>query len=239
MTSLAALQADFMAVIHGERVPGALAAYRDQALAGWRAALAAAYPVVARLVGPAFFDEAADRYAARHPSTSGDLHDFGHAFAAFLEAYAPASGLAWLGDVARLEWALHQAAFAADAAPFDFATLAALPPDRQGDVVLQWHPATRRISSPHPILSLWEANQHGRDGTPDRMTGPDKVIVTRARDGMRVRLLDAVEWRCAEAIDRDTPLARVLDVLGDGAARLPEILQRFAAEGAIAGFRVS
>ena len=239
MTSLAVIQSDFMAAIHGEQAAGSLAVYRAQALAGWRAALAAAYPVVARLVGPAFFDEAADRYAGRHPSTSGDLHEFGDAFARFLGAYAPASGLPWLGDVARLEWALHHSAFAADAAPFDFASLAALAPDRQGDVVLQWHPATRRISSPHPILSLWEANQRSRDGTPDRMTGPDKVIVTRARDGLRVRLLDAVEWRCAEAIDRDTPLARVLDVLGDGAARLPEILQRFAAEGAIAGFRAS
>jgi hypothetical protein len=239
MTSLAAIQADFMAAIHGERAAGGLAVYRAQALAGWRAALAAAYPVVARLVGPAFFDEAADRYAARHPSTSGDLHEFGHAFPTFLEAYAPASGLPWLGDVARLEWALHQAAFAADAAPFDFASLAALAPDRQGDVVLQWHPATRRISSPHPILSIWEANQPARDGTPDRMTGPDQVIVWRAQDEVRVRRLDEVEWRCAEAMDRDTPLAVLVDVLGDEAARLPGILQRFAAEGAIAGYRAS
>jgi hypothetical protein len=238
MTSLAATQADFMAAIHGDRPAGALAVYRAQGLAGWRAALAAAYPVVARLVGTAFFDEAADRYAARHPSASGDLHEYGHAFAAFLAAYAPASGLAWLGDVARLEWAVHEAAFAADADPFDFATLAAVAPDRQGDVVLRWHPATRRIASPHPIVALWEANQPSRDGTPERTTGADHGLVSRFQGGLRVRALEATECRCAEAIDRGVPLGGLLDALGDEAPRLPEILQRFAAEGAIAGFRL-
>ena len=236
--SLAATQADFMAAIRGTREDPALALYRRQALAGWRHALHAAYPVVARLVGTAFFDEFADRYAARHPSTGGDLHAYGAALASFAGEYEHARGLPWLADVARLEWAVHEAQFAAEAAAFDFTALAAVETQRQDEVVLEWHPAVRLLASPHPVVAIWEANQHDRDGTPDRIAGADRVIVARAEGVVRPHALDDAEWRLARAIARATPLAGLVEALHDQAPRLPALLQRFAAMGALAGFRL-
>ena len=166
MTPLAARQRDFLAAVRGERDPGALAIYREQALAGWRHALAAAYPVVERLVGPAFFGEAADRHADAHPSASGDLHEYGREFARFLASYPFAASLPYLPDVARLEWAVHEAGFASDAPSFDIAALAAVETARQPELVLAFAPATRLLQSAHPVVALWEANQPGEDGTP-------------------------------------------------------------------------
>lgn len=238
MTALFELQRDFMAAVRGQREAGPLAPYRRQALASWRHALAAAYPVVERLVGPAFFAEAADRHAERHPSASGDLHEYGRHFAAFLAGYPHAAGLPYLPDVARLEWALHEAAFAAEAAPLDFARLATLDHPGRDAVVLEWHPAVRILASGHPIVALWEANQPGCDGVPARTEGEDRVLVSRAAGEARPHVLDADAWRCAVAIEAATPLAGMVDALGDAAPRLPEILTRFAAAGALAGFRL-
>src|SRR5207302_1278637 len=80
-----------------------------------RKVLASTFPVIKRLVGAAFFDAACEHFVRGHPSTRGDVNHYGCEFAAFLESYAPARALAYLADVARLEWAIDQANIAADA----------------------------------------------------------------------------------------------------------------------------
>ena len=235
--SLATLQRDFMAALRAPGGAGAIDIYRRQVRAGWCAALDATYPVVARLVGPAFFAEAADRYAERHPSSSGDLHEYGRHFAAFLAAYPHAASLAYLPGVARLEWALHEAAFAADAPPFDFARLATLDPATHESVVLRLHPAARLMEPAQPILAIWEANQPGRDGTPDADDGLALGVLVARTSGRPVpQALDADEWRCATAIAARASLGALADELGDAAPRLPAILARFADAGALGGF---
>ena len=129
MGELARLQADFLDAVvdpaNAGRAPALragrigsaerLAVYRHNLHSNWRAALADTHPVVERLVGPAFFGEAARRYAIAHPSASGDLNRFGAGFARFLGAYEHARDLPYLADVARLEWAWHECFHAADA----------------------------------------------------------------------------------------------------------------------------
>lgn len=138
--------------------------YRRTLRANRRDALRTAHPVVARLVGEAFFAEAAARFAAVEPSRSGDLHEYGAGFAAFLGAYPPAMSLAYLPDVARLEWAVHRCAFAADPVAFDAGALAAVPPSRRERVRLVAQAGTALLACAHPVVSIWEANQPARDG---------------------------------------------------------------------------
>src|SRR5437899_8989323 len=57
-----------------------LALYRGNVQVNARKALANAYPICARLVGDEFFDGLAFEYAAREPSTSGDLNEYGAGF---------------------------------------------------------------------------------------------------------------------------------------------------------------
>ena len=240
MNAVGVRQRAFLAAIRGrDRLPAPLAQYREQAFAGWHAALADAFPVVARLVGPAFFAEAARAYAEAHPSSSGDLHAYGTHFAGFLSTYAHAASLPWLADMARLEWALHRAQFAADAPAFDAASLAAVGPGRQGEVVLVVHPAVTLLRSEWPLVAWWEANQPGRDGTPADGAAPSAaVLVARGEAAPRPHALDAAEAVALEAWIAGADLAQVAERLGDDAARLAGMLPRLFTLGAFAGFRV-
>ena len=138
-----------------------LAVYRNNARHNAREALRAVYPVVEQLVGARFFDRAADRYAAAHPSASGDIHAFGGQFAAFLAAFEPAAGLAYLPDVARLEWAMHEVFHAAAAPPFPLERLAGVAESGHAMLRFVLNPACRLVASAWPVHRLWALHQPG------------------------------------------------------------------------------
>lgn len=240
--TLARIQAEFLDAVLSEGAPGdhGMAVYRGNALAVRRDALAAAHPVVRRLVGDAFFAEAATRFARAHPSTSGDLHAYGGpAFAGFLAAYPPASALPCLADVARLEWAVHECSHAADGEPLDHRALAAVPPESLAALRLSLHPAVRLVESAHPILAIWEANQAGRDGTPEREDGPDRVVVRRAGLDVVPVLADDDAWRLLAAFARGATLAEASEALADPEEGLAPALARIAAWGALGGHQLA
>lgn len=250
MTTLAELQRAFVAALlegdergvapqlRADALPR-LAIHRGNLRANQRDALAATYPVVRRLVGDAFFGALAHRYAARWPSRSGDLHAFGAALAGFLAADPRARGLPYLPDVARLEWACHESLHAADAPPIDALALARVEPRRQGAVRLRLDPSVRAVESAHPVVSIWEANQPDRDGTPERTSGAERALVGRGLEGVRVRRLDEEEWRLVRSIAAGASLEEAAEVLGPAAqGALAPVLARLARDGAIAGFEV-
>jgi hypothetical protein len=251
MESLARLQeAFYRAIVTGQsdafagrvragRMSGAerLATYAHGVDANWRQALADTYPVVERLVGAAFFGEAARQYARAHPSTSGDLHCFGSMFAEFLASYPHASALPYLPDVARLEWARHESSHAAEAGPFDLAALASVPERDHGSIRFRLHPAVRLLRSEYPVASIREANQEGRDGTLDRPFTSECVIVRRPDFEVRIERLSQSEWRFLAALEAGADLESATERLGeDGAAGLPALLLRLVEDRIVSGF---
>ena len=220
MKPLAERQAGFLADIFGEGpLDEGHAVYRRNVLANLHDALAAAYPVVRRLVGHAFFREAAERFARGHASTSGDLHGFGAAFGDFLADYPHAAGLDYLADVARLEWAVARAFHAADPGQVDFARLAAIPEAERVRVRFLLQAGARLIASEFPIAAIWEANQPGREGTPQRTSGAERVLVHRDGFAVRVRELGALEWRFLEALAAGSSM----ETLAEDDALAPEL----------------
>jgi hypothetical protein len=208
MKALARFQRDFLEQVYGDApAAGPAAIYRRNVLANLHDALAAAYPVVRRLVGDAFFGAAAERFARAHPSTSGDLHRYGAELAQFLAGYAPAADLPYLPDVACLEWAVAQAFHAANARAFDYAALAAIAAPERERVCLRLQPAARLVASAHPILDIWEANQPARDGVPAKLCAEARVLVFRAGLEVRVRALSTGEWSFLSAAASGATLA--------------------------------
>lgn len=162
-----------------------LAIYRANVAAGSARALGAAYPVVRQVVGDEFFDALARAHLAAHPSTGGDLHDYGAGFGAFVDAFPHTRSLPYLGDLARLEWAVHRAYGAADAPPLDAGALAAVPPARQGGLRFVLAAGCAVIESAHPVLRIWQIHQPGFEGE----FGVDFGVGERAlvgREGLRV-----------------------------------------------------
>ncbi len=141
-----------------------LRVYRNNVFSSLTEALRAIYPVIDRLVGDFFFRHAAYQYIRRHPSRSGNLHDFGDRFADFLAIFPGAKALVYLPDVARLEWAYHQVFHAADATSLDPTRLIEIPPTQHERLTFQLHPASRLLASDYPILRIWEVNQDDYQG---------------------------------------------------------------------------
>ena len=209
--SLERQQRDFLDAVLARDAPldARVAIYHRSALGNRTGALAAAYPVVGRLVGPAFFDEAATRYAAAFPSRSGDLNAFGDRFATFLAQYSYARDLPYIADVARLEWAVHESRHCARGEALDYLALGAVPAEAIGEVRIRPRPSVRLVASTHPILSIWAANQEGRDGTPERSAGAERVAV-RLVETLEAEpvALGGAGWALLESFVRGETLAQ-------------------------------
>ena len=186
-----------------------LQVYRHNLEASLGAALAAVYPVLARLVGEACFAALARAYAARHPSRSGHLHPFGAELPGFVAAQAALAGLPYLADVAALEWAVHEVYHEADDMRFAVDALAAVPVEAQPRLCLQLQHATRFVASPFPVLSIWQANQADVDApaTVSLADGGVRLLVGRSGFEVEFRRLGEAEDRWLRELARGRALA--------------------------------
>ncbi len=189
--------------------------YRNNARHNFREALRAVYPVVDRLVGARFFDHAADRYATGHPSTSGDIHAFGARFAAFLAGFAPAAGLPYLPDTARLEWAIHEVFHAAAPAPFPVDRLAAVAESDHAALRFAFSPACRLLASPWPVDRLWALNQPdvAWDDGFDVHGGGVELLVRRCGFEVELEPLAGDDFAMLRRLADGQPLGDALDAV--------------------------
>jgi uncharacterized protein len=159
---------------------GRLALYRGNLNAACERALANAYPVVRALVGDEFFNGLAREYGRAHPSVSGDLNRFGARFAEFVGSFEHAQSLPYLGDVAALEWSVHIAHCAADAAGLPRERISALSPDELLAARFALHPACAWLRSPFPVASIWLAHQpQGMVALPECLGRCELALVVR------------------------------------------------------------
>ena len=172
-----------------------LAVYRWNIATNAVGALAAIYPIIHKLVGAEFFSGLAHRYRSAHPSTSGDLNEFGERLADFLRGFAPAHALPYLPDVARLEWLAHKAHYARDHAPLDFGALTALTEESYALLEVKLHPSVAVLGSAYPLFRIWEVHQddYGGELAVDLDGGGEQVVVYRPRFRATVARLAAGE----------------------------------------------
>ncbi len=184
--------------------------YRGNVRAHWRTALANAYPVLLALGGEAWFDALSLAYARAHPSRSGDLNRFGDALPAFVGEYERDARYRYFVDIARLEWALHAAAFAADVTPFTPQQWLELADARLLDARLAVHPACAAIASDYAMTDIWLAHQPG--GTfPTRLDVPAWGLVTRPLWHPAVLVHSEAAHMAFIALQRGSTLAAALD----------------------------
>jgi len=220
-----------------------LQVYRNNLHASLGAALEAVYPVLARLVGEAFFRQLARGYVERHPSRSGNLHEFGAQMPAFLTAQASLSDYPYLADVAALEWAGHEVYHEADDTPFDIAALGALDDEARTRLRLHLQPATRFVASAYPVLSIWKANQaDAAPGAPVSLDQGDvRLLVARSGFVVEFRILGIAEDRWLRALAKGRTLgAAVAAALGlDPSFDLGATLGRHLAAGSFRGWSLA
>lgn len=136
-------------LVAGSIPPAVSAAVYRNTIAGNAAdALRDVYTAVSRLLGEQCFGQVAHLYAARTPSTDPDLAHYGATFPAFLKGLPTLSALAYVADMARLEWQCHLAYIAPETTEGD-----------ARDVIggrLRAHPAACFFASPYPLKAIWD-----------------------------------------------------------------------------------
>jgi hypothetical protein len=204
--------------------PDRLDIYRNTFLTGVSKALRLSYPAVHRLVGDDFFAAAADIFIARHPPRSAYLDQYGAEFPGFLDQFPPAATLAYLADVARLEWVVSQAIHAPDREALTLTQLAALTPQDQSRVCFAPHPSIGLLRVSYPVDIIWRAVLERDDAALaalDLAASPVHLLVQRLPTGVEIIRLDDGEFRFAAALCAGHPLQEALaEAIGDDAAAL-------------------
>lgn len=219
-----------------EMVPEArLRVYRNNSRALFEQALQLTYPVLCRRVGTDYFRQLGRHYRQAYPSRSGDLHDVGCRFPEFLGTYLSGSPYAWLAELALLEWSVADAGVAAEAPAAAAAALADLAPEHVASARFTYVPSLRLVRGSVPILSIWQANQPGSDGSPvDLSSGGDCVLVHRNSADVELRSAEPAEFAFVDATARGATLGQAIDASALPLELLPTVLHRLFAGGTIA-----
>jgi hypothetical protein len=188
------------------------AVHRNNAMVALVDALADAFPVTQALVGEEFFRRMARECVQIDPPRSPIIADYGDGFARFIDGFAPAAGVAYLADVARLERLRVRAFHAADAAPVALADYQSLitDPERLAATRLVLHPACGWLHSSHAVWSIWNAHQRV-DALRDAELGAIAIDTSEAV------LVTRQQWD-VQVIPISRGMAAALDALREGRA---------------------
>lgn len=184
--------------------------YRNNYIGNLQGAVAAAYPVIEQIVGKDFFRLMMRRFIDQYPSRCGNLHLYGAELGEFIDSFEPVRELAYLADVARLEWACHRAYFAHDSDAFDVTRLARISPEQYEHLRLLIQPACQVVRSCYPVAAIWHAHQ---PGMPDEFhidldSGAENALVSRNDDVVLVNQLSAAETEWLECIQAGMSLGK-------------------------------
>lgn len=192
-----------------------LQAYRSNGHAMAQRVLAAAFPVVAALMGAESFSALSRHFWQSQPPARGDMAQWGDGLADFMDSLPDlAREEPCLADVARVEWALHAVATQADGQS-DLASLALLQHMDPADLTLVLCPGARALASAFPAASIILAHLTGTPSLQEagellRGRQPETALVWRHGLKPSLRLAQPAEGPFVDALQRGCSLANAL-----------------------------
>jgi Putative DNA-binding domain len=203
-----------------------LSAYQLNARATAKRVLCSTYPTLVAMLGEDAMGQLAARMWLQHPPTSGDLGDWGDALPALLAGQTELKNWPWLPDAARLDWACHLSARAADV-ELDVGSLHALGTADPARLSLRLKPCVHAVASSWPIAALRQAHRLPEAEQPAAAatalqeaegTQHHAAVAWRAPWELRVARLPAefMHWMLAMQAQPDASLATLLDQADEG-----------------------
>lgn len=180
-----------------------LAIHKTTIEGGLLGTLANGFPALRRVVGGAIFASLAREFIDTAPPRHPLLSTYGHGFPAFVASHPLAASLPYLQDLARVEWARQESYLAADAPLLDAASLNIADPDSLSLLALRLHPATRVVTSPFPVHTIWRLNQpdvDDKDIPSVDMTVAEHVIITRPNMEVVTRAISLADAALVRAV---------------------------------------
>lgn len=213
--------------------------YRNNVTVSLINALADVFPATMRITGETFFRAMARFHIRETPPTSPLLFEYGRDFPDFIERYEYAQSMPWLADVARIERAWLDSYHAADAAALPPEDLAAVPPDRLGELVFEAHPATRLLRSDYPAVTIFSENRASDPVGRIETMAAESALVTRPALDVEVRSLPPGADRFLCCLIEREPLASAAATASEICAEfdLTTTIRTMLEAGAFAAFR--
>lgn len=256
MLSLLDLQREFRAALLGGGAESALRhiaddgmhpserldVYRTNVMASLTAALAASFPVVCRLVDERFFAYVAGEFIRSRPPAAPCLAEYGAEFPRFLAAFPPCRDLVYLRDVAHLEWAMHRAANAPEAARLTALALRGISAEAAPRLTFRMAPSYAYVASPWPIDRIWRENRtRAAEEVIDLAEGGIQAEIRRACGVVEMHRLPPSVFAFRQALARGRRLAGAIEAAlaeDEGFAVAPALAELID-EGAFSGFAIA
>ena len=255
--TLSIMQSRFMEALSGEKnsaldkaldtahisAEGLIGIYRNNFRGGLTKALVLTHPVVEQLVGEDFFRAVCQDYIRKHLPQETNLDAYGTEFATFLETFEPAKTVPFLPDVARLEWAFHEASQAPAARTLDVAAFETIDPERYFELRLILHPSVRLLTSRYPVLRIWEMHQEGQQVTPVNLDESAGIKVLLQRPDLQVIMteLQSAEYIWLESLMQGSGFFAAFEAASasDEAFDLASVMQKHVVLGTFSGFHTT
>lgn len=192
--------------------------YRNNGAVATRDALGETFGVTRQLVGDEFFNAMAGLFIRTSPPVSPVMIEYGGTFADFIDGFEPAGSLPYLADVARLEWAWHEAYNAADAVPVTIDVLAGHPAEKLEDLMFEFHPSARLLVSEWPVAAIWQAHQIDAElDRPDAAERGESVLIVRPEMDVALHRLEPTAFSLIQRLAQGETLGRALEQTNDDA----------------------
>jgi hypothetical protein len=222
MPTLAGVQSEF-ATVHLDRlapVPRVLriarreprvAIHRRKITADFVLELATRYPAVKRLVGKEFFRDLAHAYVSADQPRAPGIWCHDARFPDFIDWFAPARPIPYLGAIARIELARGLAGRTAEADSLRAEDFTGLPRHQLAQSRVTLHPSVSIVSSPFPIYSIWKVNQTRAAVVPVAPWAAEAVLVARSAGAAQVHKLAPGQAAFLTALNKGMMLADAID----------------------------
>jgi hypothetical protein len=143
-------------------------------------------------LGDDAFAAAGARYIEAHPSTWRNLRDYGADFPAALRELMPEDPE--VAELAAMDWKLHLAFDAPNAALLDHSRLAALAEADWANARFEFHPSVSMAVFAWNAFEVWHAIDQGKTPPPARrLARPTALLFWRSQLASRFRSLDETE----------------------------------------------
>lgn len=203
-----------------------IAVYQNNYHQGLISALETSYPNCRKTVGDQYFGQLAGHYITAHPPQEADLNQYGSSFPSFIremqEQRPELSGMAYLSDLAALDWLLYQVYFSPDRKTWPAAQFQELTAEQQAEVSLCLSPDVYYLSSDWPLYELWQLNRDEAESVDlDAVTQREFLVLYRDTYQAAIEPVSEHEFKMLAAIQEGQTIITLTQ-------QFPEYMDRLA-----------
>lgn len=234
---------DFAALFKtdGASLSERMAIYRNNVLKSLTDVIIDVFPTVEKLTGDDFARGMARKFVKAHPPEKGNLNDYGATYPDFIDNFEPAKKLAYLPDVARMDWACHAADYAADDETLNPEALKTVKEEDFDHLIFQFRDSVSLLESPYPLVEIREFCQNDDpDQTLNIDQGGSKLLIYRPELKVTIVKLGSTDYNFLRLIQKGTPLTESAETISflDKNLDLGTTLQKFFTWGIFRSFEI-